>query len=199
MCEKKEHFLAWHPKNPNRNESGRIQLSKAVSKCPKMHVHTCSRAVPHLSTASVLPLGSSAQLFPSQHERVLCQCCSPRTSYLAAVICNSNNISPPISHSISHPIPARVHPQHTQTLALQPLQQGEQPPCRTALLSLKQIQCIQLLLEAVVKGETFQYAQQSLWGIKQLNTEVITTKHKRTAIFHRWTVLLNMSRFQRKN
>lgn len=115
MCEKQHRFLAWHPKNPNRNEPGRIQCSKAVSKCPKMHVHTCNRAVPHLSTASVLSLGSTAQLFPSQHEPVIFQGCSPRTSYLTAVTCNSSSISPPISHSISHPIPL----QHT--LAPQPL------------------------------------------------------------------------------
>lgn len=65
------------------------------------------------------------------------------------------------------PIPSQPMsiPSILQALALQPLLQGDQPPCSTALLSLKQIQCILLLLEAAVRGETFQYAQQSLWGI----------------------------------
>lgn len=159
MHEKLHHFLAWHPQNPNRNEPGRVQLSKAVSKCPKMHMHTCSRAVSHLYCLSssswlycpALSFPTGASPFPVLFDPFL----------LPSFSCTVTRLAFSLSFRIASPIPSHPTPDSCPTA---PFAEGA-ASCIAALLSLKQIQCILLLLEAALRGETFQDAQQSLWGI----------------------------------
>lgn len=77
------------------------------------------------------------------------------------------NMSQSFSRAVWPQPPEQQFPSHfTQHLPSHPTPDscptapfaGGTAPCSTALLSLKQIQCILFLLEAVVRGETFQCA-----------------------------------------
>lgn len=76
----------------------------------------------------------------------------------------SSNASPPFTqHLPLHPNPCPSPAQSTlHALLHSPFWQWE--PCSFALLPIIQLQCILLLLNAVVWGKTFQYAQMEPWG-----------------------------------
>lgn len=173
-----------------------------------MSMHTFNGTVPHPSFASDLPLGSTTQYLPSQHQPVSL----PALFYHyllphVPVRCGQSSASPPIFHSIPHPMPPHPSPcpspAHStlQALPHRPFRGGKErlPPRSIALLLVNQIQFVLLLLKAVVSGGILQYAQMGPLGNLTADTGVITTKHMWTAIFHRCTVLLVTSRFQRNN
>ena len=137
--------------------------------------------------ASPLPVLFYPYLLPSSSYTVV-QAALRLPSFTAPPIPPHPSPCPSPAHSTPHALPHG------------PFRRGEQPPCSIALPPINQIQRVQLLLNAAVcGGETFQYAQMEPLGNLTADTEVITAKHMWTAISHRCTVLLNMSRFQRNN
>lgn len=165
-----------------------------------MRVHTCDGAVPRLDFALALPPGSTAQLLPSQHEPVLCQCYSSPASHPVPQFQlhhGSSSASPPVFASTAQPSPAQ--PRSIPISQHAPRSAPRSPPqyCPPCPLARSNASCFCGTLLLV--GETFQYARMEPLGNWTADTEVITTKHKWTAIFHRRTVLLNMSRFQRND
>lgn len=133
-----------------------------------MRVHTCDGAVPRLDFALALPPGSTAQLLPSQHEPVLCQCYSTPASHPVPQFQlhrGSSSASPPVFASTAQPSPAQVHPHLTARSALGPTfpsaggtaPAAVLPPCP---LARSNASCFCGTLRLV--GETFQW---SLWGI----------------------------------